>query len=100
MHLCPEAGRCLAAPPVITESARATRANRALWRSARTLQSALFPRAGGAPEIAIRLDGVPSEVTNRTDDVLLAALAKVPAPRMTEGVRDTLSGGAELGSIS
>jgi ATP-dependent Lon protease len=34
------------------------------------------------------------------DEVLLAALATVPGPRMSEGVRDILSGGAELGSVT
>jgi ATP-dependent Lon protease len=34
------------------------------------------------------------------DDVLKAALATVPRPLMSEGVRDLLSGGAELGSVS
>jgi hypothetical protein len=34
------------------------------------------------------------------DEVLAAALATVPGPRMSEGVRDLLSGSAELGSVS
>ena len=48
-------------------------------------------------EVRTGIDFLPVKVM---DDVLLASLANVPAPRMTEGVRDTLSGGAELGSIS
>ena len=48
-------------------------------------------------EVRMGIEFVP---VNVMDDVLLASLATVPAPRMTEGVRDTLSGGAELGSIS
>ena len=48
-------------------------------------------------EVRMGIEFVP---VNVMDDVLLASLATVPAPRMTEGVQDTLSGGAELGSIS
>ena len=48
-------------------------------------------------EVRMGIEFVP---VNVMDDVLLASLATVPVPRMTEGVRDTLSGGAELGSIS
>ena len=48
-------------------------------------------------EVRMGIEFVPVTVM---DDVLLASLATVPAPRMTEGVRDTLSDDAELGSIS
>ncbi|MSR35133.1 MAG: endopeptidase La [Gemmatimonadetes bacterium] len=45
-------------------------------------------------------DGIEFVPVRMMDDVLSAALATVPGPRMAEGVRDILSGGAELGSIS
>ena len=48
-------------------------------------------------EVRTGLEFVPVKVM---DEVLSAALANVPAPRMTEGVRDMLAGGAELGAVS
>ena len=49
-------------------------------------------------EVRLGIEFVPVKLM---DEVLLAALANVPAPRMTEGIRDTLSsGGAEMGTVS
>jgi ATP-dependent Lon protease len=48
-------------------------------------------------EVLAGIEFVPVKVM---DDVLSAALANVPGPRHSEGVRDILSGGAELGTIS
>ena len=60
--------------------------------------------AANVPELELLPEEVHAGIefvpVNVMDDVLLASLATVPAPRMTEGVRDTLSDGAELGSIS
>jgi ATP-dependent Lon protease len=48
-------------------------------------------------EVLAGIEFVPVKVM---DDVLSAALANVPGPRHSEGVRDILSGGAELGTVS
>ncbi len=48
-------------------------------------------------EVRQGIEFVPVKVM---DDVLLAALANVPGPRLPEGTRDVLTGGAELGTIS
>jgi ATP-dependent Lon protease len=48
-------------------------------------------------EVRAGIEFVPVKVM---DDVLSAALANVPGPRLSEGVRDILSGGAELGAIT
>ena len=48
-------------------------------------------------EVRSRVDFVPVKVM---DEVLVAALAEMPGPSMSEGVRNVLSGGAEPGAIS
>jgi ATP-dependent Lon protease len=48
-------------------------------------------------EVRIGLEFVP---VRTMDEVLAATLATVPGPRMSEGVRELLPGGAELGTIS
>jgi ATP-dependent Lon protease len=45
-------------------------------------------------------EGIEFVPVRMMDDVLLAALANVPGPLMSEGVRDLLAGGAELGSVT
>ena len=52
--------------------------------SARTLQDALFPRAGGAPEIAIRLRGIPSRVLNRSDVFVIRRELRVECAESVE----------------
>ena len=60
--------------------------------------------AANVPELELLPEEVRAGIefvpVNVMDDVLRASLATVPAPRMTERVRDTLSDGAEIGSIS
>jgi ATP-dependent Lon protease len=45
-------------------------------------------------------EGIEFVPVRMMDDVLSASLATVPGPRMSEGVRDLLSGSAELGSVT
>jgi len=60
--------------------------------------------ASNVPELELLPDEVRAGVefvpVKVMDDVLTAALANVPGPRLSEGVRDTLAGSAELGAIS
>ncbi len=60
--------------------------------------------AANVPELELMpaevLAGIQFVPVRVMDEVLAAALATLPAPRMTEGVRDMLSGGAELGAVS
>ena len=60
--------------------------------------------ASNVPELELLPDEVRAGVefvpVKVMDDVLTAALANVPGPRLSEGVRDTLAGNAELGAIS
>tara|TARA_B100001123_G_scaffold321786_2_gene360950 strand:- start:1429 stop:2868 length:1440 start_codon:yes stop_codon:yes gene_type:complete len=60
--------------------------------------------AANVPELELLPEEVRAGIefvpVNLMDDVLLASLATMPAPRMTEGVQNVLSGGAEIGTIS
>jgi ATP-dependent Lon protease len=60
--------------------------------------------AANVPELELLPDEVRSGIefvpVKVMDDVLSAALANVPGPRHSEGLRDILSGGAELGAIT
>jgi len=60
--------------------------------------------AANMPELELLPEEVRSGIefvpVKMMDEVLFAALAEMPGPRMSEGVRDVLSGGAELGAIS
>ena len=60
--------------------------------------------AANMPELELLPEEVRSGIefvpVKMMDEVLVAALAEMPGPRMSEGVRDVLSGGAELGAIS
>ena len=87
-------GRVLAVGGVKEKAVAALRSGvkRVILPAANVPELELLPE-----EVRMGIEFVP---VNVMDDVLLASLATVPAPRMTEGVQDTLSGGAELGSIS
>jgi ATP-dependent Lon protease len=60
--------------------------------------------AANVPELELLPEEVRAGIefvpVNVMDDVLLASLTTIPAPRMTEGVQNVLSGGAEISTIS
>lgn len=67
-------------------------------RSARTLQSALFPKAGGAPQIPIRLEGIPSRVINRSDLFVIRRDLRIECATSVETLQYN-EGGVPMGMV-
>ena len=99
----PSAGITIAVALISALTGTATRPDVAMTGEI-TLRGRVLP-VGGIKEKAVAalrygVRRVLLPAANVPELELLPALANLPAPRMTEGVRDTLAGGAELGTVT